>query len=90
MKRRFGFGWGAAVFFRVGSFFILFGISLMALFLLSAIANMPDFKMLLLAGGGILLGIFLQWTNPSPSRPPSSRFRLLRKKREEESEDRPH
>lgn len=76
--------------FRIGTFFVLLGVALVALFVLSDLAQQPDFRLLILGGLGILLGFLLRWSSPPPERPLSSRFRLFRKKREEKSEKRPH
>lgn len=63
---------------RIALFLILTGIFLIGLFVLSDIAEMPNFW-LFAAGAGVLgLGILLNLLNPKPASPPSGRFRILK------------
>lgn len=63
---------------KVGTFLILLGIVLLALFVYSDIVQAPECNLLIFGGVSLGLGIFLWFRNPSPSPPESGRFRLLR------------
>jgi hypothetical protein len=64
---------------RIGTFFILLGLGLLGLFILSDIADAPSCNFLVF--GAILLGIgiFLWLKDPAPPPQPSGRFRLFKR-----------
>jgi hypothetical protein len=64
---------------RVGTFFILLGIALIALFILSDIAQSPICGLLFFGTIFLGLGIVLWTRNPAPPSEPSGRFRLMKK-----------
>lgn len=73
---------------RIGTFFILLGLGLIGLFVLSDMAQTPTCGFFL--SGVILLGlgIFLWVQHPRPPAQPSGRFRILRgRPRKEENDD---
>lgn len=63
---------------RVGTFFILFGLALIGLFILSDIAKAPSCNYLVFGGAALGFGIFLWLRDPVKPGPPAERFRLLR------------
>ena len=64
---------------RVGTFFFIVGLGLIALFILSDMSDRPQFIYFLLGLVGILVGVAFWWKAPSgPPPPPSGRFRLLK------------
>jgi hypothetical protein len=64
---------------RVGTFFILLGIALIALFILSDVAQSPTCGLLIFGAIFLALGVMLWFRNPSPPAGPSGRFRLLKR-----------
>ncbi len=64
---------------KFGIFFLLVGIALVALFVLSDMAEAVDFNYLLVGTLLLLLGIGLLITNPAPPTESSARFRLLKR-----------
>ncbi len=73
---------------RIGRFFILVGIGVIAFFILSDLAQQANISVLLIGGIILIFGIMIIVTNPGPEHPPSPHFRTLRKvvKREEQIE----
>ena len=69
---------------RFGTFFILIGIGALALFVVSDVARMPDFRFLLWGSLALMLGTLVKWLSPKPDKPRANRFRMLRKNNEEE------
>lgn len=69
---------------RLGTFIILVGIGALALFIVSDIARMPDFRLLLWGSMALVLGTVIKWLSPKPDKPRANRFRMLRKNNEEE------
>lgn len=63
---------------RVGTFFILLGLALIGLFILSDIAKTPTCNYLVFGGLSLALGIFLWFRDPVKPGPPPERFRLLK------------
>lgn len=68
---------------RVGTFFILLGLGLIGLFILSDIAKTPTCNLLIFGGASLALGVFLWFRDPVKPGPPAERFRLFRRKKEE-------
>jgi hypothetical protein len=67
---------------RIGNFLLFLGVFLIGLFLLSDIANTPNFSLLVYGGISFLAGIISKWTGPKADRPPNTRFRLIRSVRD--------
>jgi hypothetical protein len=65
---------------RIGTFFILLGIFLVVLFVLSDIAQAPTCNFLIIGGVSLSLGIFLWFKDPAPPGPPTGRFRIFKNK----------
>ncbi len=63
---------------RVGTFFILLGLGLIGLYILSDIAKVPSCNLLVFGGIALALGVFLWLRDPIKPGPPANRFRLLR------------
>jgi hypothetical protein len=66
---------------RVGNFFILIGLFLIGLFVLSDVAKAPTCGFFITGALSLGLGIFLWFKNPRPPSPPSGRFRVLKNRR---------
>ena len=65
---------------RVGTFFILVGIMLIVLFAASDMQRTPEFDFFFFGLLALAVGIFFRRKAPAP--PPSDRFSLIRKMRE--------
>lgn len=63
---------------RIGTFFILLGIGLIGLFILSDIAQAPTCNFLVLGAVSLIVGIALWFRDPAPQGPPPERFRILK------------
>lgn len=63
---------------RVGTFFILLGLGMIGLFVLSDVAKAPSCSLLVLGGVCLALGIILWMRDPVKPGPPANRFRLFR------------
>lgn len=72
---------------QIGLFFVMIGLILMVIFLGSDLASNPAFEYFCFGVLIILGGIALIWKGYTPP-PPSRRFRMLRKREQEEAEDR--
>jgi hypothetical protein len=68
---------------KAGGFFIALGIFLLALFVISDSARQPDFGLLAGGFGCIVLGGFMLATHPAPEPPPSPRFRIIKRRKDE-------
>ena len=68
---------------RIGCFFILIGILLLFLFVTSDLAHVPQFTYLL-TGVVVLLVGWLLWRNGRAAPRESGRFRILRRRSEDE------
>ncbi len=66
---------------RMGTFFLVIGIGLFILFIASDLSQMTDFDYLFWAILAISLGLLLRGRRAPP--PPSGRFRLLHKNRQD-------
>lgn len=74
--------------YRIGTFFILLGLGLLGLFVLSDMAHSPTCGFFISGAILLSLGIFLWVQHPRPPAQPSGRFRLLRgRRRQDEDED---
>ena len=67
---------------RVGTFLLLVGFLLVVIFVLSDLSHSVDFRYLFFGGLCLAGGFFLRWSHPKPPPEPSSRFRILREKKE--------
>lgn len=65
---------------RIGTFLILLGVFFFILFLASDFARQPDFDWLFIGMLAVFIGIIFRRKAPAP--PPSGRFSLVRKLRE--------
>ena len=63
---------------RVGTFFILLGLGLIGLFVLSDLAKMPSCNYLVFGGLSLGLGVFLWFRDPVKPGPPPDRFQVLK------------
>jgi hypothetical protein len=63
---------------RIGTFFILLGIGLIGLFVLSDMAKSPTCGFLIFGFFSLGLGIFMWIRDPFPPAQPSGRFRILK------------
>ncbi|HEX9018896.1 MAG TPA: hypothetical protein VF806_06900 [Anaerolineaceae bacterium] len=63
---------------RIGIFFILIGLGLIGLYLLSDVAHSPSCGFLVFGGILLAFGILLWLRNPKPPPQPSGRFRMLK------------
>lgn len=66
---------------RIGTFFLVIGVGLLILFIASDMSNMTDFDYLFWAILAISLGLLMRSRKAPP--PPSGRFRLLHKDRQD-------
>jgi predicted membrane channel-forming protein YqfA (hemolysin III family) len=64
---------------KIGSFLLLSGAILLALYALSIAANAPDHNLLIMGGLILLFGFFFWWISPRQPPPPSDRFNSLKK-----------
>jgi hypothetical protein len=64
---------------KIGSFLLLLGAVLLALYALSIAANAPDHNLLIMGGLVFLFGFFFWWISPRQPPPPSNRFNSIRK-----------
>jgi hypothetical protein len=66
---------------RIGNFFILIGVLLIGLFVLSDLARAPVISFLLASAALIIVGGLLRFlVNPPPPPPPPERFRIFKRK----------
>jgi hypothetical protein len=72
--------------FRVGIFFLFFGLVSLAVYFASDFAGAPSFLLFFASLGLIFLGIALMRKGYAPP-PPSERFRFLRRMRDREKKD---
>jgi hypothetical protein len=64
---------------RIGSFLFLLGFILVIFFVLTDLANQPNFLYFILGAFAVIAGAFLWWRIPGGAPPPpSGRFRLLK------------
>lgn len=63
---------------RIGNFLIFLGVVLIALYILSDIADAPSCNMLVVGVVSVGLGLLLWFRDPAPQGPPAERFRLFR------------
>ena len=66
---------------RFGTFFLVIGLAMVGLFILSDASNQPQFGLFFLGVVGVLGGVVLWWRAPTRSAlppKPSGRFRLVR------------
>jgi hypothetical protein len=68
---------------KAGGFFIGLGIFFLILFVISDSARQPDFGLLAGGFGCIVLGGFLLATHPAEEPPPSPRFRIIKRRKDE-------
>ena len=68
---------------KAGGFFIGLGIFFLILFVISDSARQPDFGLLAGGFGCIVLGGFFLATHPAPEPPPSPRFRIVKRRKDE-------
>ena len=66
---------------RVGNFFILIGLFLIGLFVLSDVAKAPTCGFFIAGALFLGVGISLWIKSPRPPSPPSGRFRVLKNRR---------
>lgn len=64
---------------RIGTFFILLGALLVALFVFSDLAQAPDANLLIVGGLSLLFGIILRVVKPPPPPEESGRFRVIKR-----------
>jgi hypothetical protein len=63
---------------RIGTFFIMIGLFLAGIFILSDLAKAPVCNFMIYGMLSIIFGLFLWFRSPLPAGPPPDRFRLLR------------
>ena len=63
---------------RVGTFFMLVGLVLIGLFILSDVAGAPTCNFLVIGAVLLVVGAYLWFRNPLPAAPPSERFRIFK------------
>ena len=68
---------------KAGGFFIGLGIFLLILFVLSDSARQPEFGLLVGGFGCMAVGSFFIATHPAPEPPPSTRFRIMKRRKDE-------
>ena len=68
---------------KAGGFFIGLGIFFLILFVISDSARQPEFGLLAGGFGCIVLGGFILATHPAPEPPPSPRFRIMKRRKDE-------
>jgi len=71
---------------RIGTFFIMLGIGLIILFVLSNMADTPVCNLFIVGVIVLGLGIFLWFRNPLPKATGGSRFRLFKGARKKQDE----
>ena len=72
---------------KFGIFCLLFGLGLLAMFVLSDMAQAVNFNFLLVGTLLLILGVGLLITNPAPPVESSARFHLLKKIMEREDKE---
>lgn len=72
---------------RFGTFLILMGIGSIALFVVSDIARLPDFRFLLWGALALVIGSVIKWLNPTPDNAKTNRFRIFRQKNIEDDQE---
>ena len=68
---------------RIGTFFILIGLGLIGLFILSDVADSPSCNYLVIGAILLGLGIFLWFKDPRQPPEPTGRFRLLQRSKKD-------
>lgn len=63
---------------RVGTFFILIGLGLIGLYILSDIAQAPSCNFIIFGGISLAFGIYLWMRDPKPPPQQTGRFRILK------------
>jgi hypothetical protein len=63
---------------RIGTYFILLGLGLVGLFIVSDIAEAPTCSLLIFGAISLILGIGLWLRDPVKPGPPAQRFRLFK------------
>ena len=63
---------------RVGTFFILLGLFLIGLYIMSDLTKQAICNLLIFGGAFLSLGIFMWFRDPAKPGPPTERFRILR------------
>jgi len=71
---------------QIGQFLIYIGLIALILFFITDQVNNPYYLVFCAGVLIIFLGIFVMWRNRNPA-PPSGRFRLLRRKSEDDRRD---
>jgi hypothetical protein len=64
---------------RIGTFFILLGVGLIVLFVLSDLAKAPSCNFLIVGAISLVLGVVLWMRDPIKPGPPSGRFQGVKK-----------
>jgi hypothetical protein len=68
---------------RIGTFCIVVGAALIGYFILTDLADQPQFGFFFMGVLGVLIGIALWWNTPSlPSEKKAERFRLLKNRKD--------
>lgn len=71
---------------RVGTFLLVIGVILGALFLFSDLAGVAQIKFLLWGMAGMVSGALIKWNKRPPPREPSGRFRLIKQVQQKNGE----
>jgi hypothetical protein len=78
LQRQAGLPDDAMLINRIGTFFVLMGLGLIGMFVLSDIAKAPTCNLLIFGAISLGLGVFLWMRDPTPPPQQTGRFRILR------------
>ena len=67
---------------RLGSFFLIIGVALVGLFILSDMGDKPLFGYFFFGLVTVVLGLYLRWRSPNQPAAPAGRFTIIKRMRE--------
>jgi len=67
---------------RLGNFFTIVGVALVALFVISDLGNQPAFGYFFFGLVTVVLGLYLRWRSPNQPAAPAGRFTIIKRMRE--------
>ena len=67
---------------RLGNFFIIVGVALVVLFVISDLGDKPAFGYFFFGLVTVVLGVYLRWRSPNQPAAPAGRFTIIKRMRE--------
>ena len=67
---------------RLGSFFLIIGVALVGLFIISDVGEEPHYGYFFFGLVILVLGLYLRWRSPNPPPPDSGRFGMVKQIRQ--------